>query len=70
MSLWTTRSDELVGIGDMVALFISQETETVGRITAETGDGQVQCLVVRGSNNLAGNFINVDADQLLLRVWS
>ncbi|HZM76649.1 MAG TPA: hypothetical protein VFC19_13030 [Candidatus Limnocylindrales bacterium] len=71
MSLWTTRSAELVGIGDTVALSVPGHADAVGRIIAKTDDDQIQCLLVcHTSRHTArpGRFVNVDEDQLLLRV--
>lgn len=42
MSIWTTRAQQLVGIGDMVALGVVEHSDAVGRITAETEDGLIQ----------------------------
>ena len=64
MSLWTTRSAELVGIGDTVALSVLEHADAIGRIVARTDDDRIQCLLV-GHND---RFVNVDEDQLLLRL--
>jgi hypothetical protein len=66
MSLWTTRSAELVGIGDTVALSVLEHADAIGRIVARTDDGRIQCLLVCHDHK----FINVDEDQLLLRINS
>jgi len=67
MSLWTTRSAELVGIGDTVALSVLGHADAIGRIVAKTDDNRIQCLLVCHTNR-PGTFITVDEDQLLLRV--
>lgn len=67
MSLWTTRSAELVGIGDTVALSVLEHADAIGRIVAKTDDDQIQCLLVCHTNK-PGAFVTVGEDQLLLRV--
>ena len=70
MSFWTTRADELVGVGDLVALSVLAHPDAVGRIVGAADDGKVQCLLVRGSNAKAGTVVRLDTDQLLVRVLS
>lgn len=70
MSLWTTRCQELVGFGDTVALSLVAGADAIGRIVAETADGQIQCLLVRCHACPPGSMVSVDEDQLLLRVRS
>ncbi|WP_203914408.1 hypothetical protein [Rhizocola hellebori] len=70
MSVWTTRADEPVGPGDLVALSVLAHSDAVGRIVAGADDGTIQCLLVRGGNAKAGTFVHVEADQLLVRVFS
>jgi hypothetical protein len=67
MSLWTTRSAELVGIGDTVALSMLGHADAIGRIVAKTEDDLIQCLLVCHSCR-GGAFVNVEEDQLLLRI--
>lgn len=67
MSLWTTRSEELVGVGDTVALSVLGHADAIGRIVAETADGRIQCQLVCHTCR-PGTFVKVDEDQLLLRV--
>lgn len=67
MSIWTTRSRELVGIGDTVALSVLGHADAIGRIVARTEDDQIQCLLVCHTCR-PNTFIKVDEDQLLLRV--
>ncbi len=69
MSMWTTRADETVGFGDLVALSVLNHGDAVGRIVARTQEGLVQCLIVRGNGARPGTFIDVDEDQLLVRVY-
>jgi hypothetical protein len=68
VSLWTTRSAELVGIGDTVALSVLGHADAVGRIVAKTDDEQIQCLLVCHTVR-PNTFVNVDENQLLLRVY-
>lgn len=69
VSVWTCRSDELVGIGDTVALSLLQHLDAIGRIVAQTNDGQIQCLLVGCHPSCCpGDFVTVEEDQLLLRV--
>jgi len=67
MSLWTTRAAELVGIGDTVALSVLGHADAIGRIVAETADDKIQCLLVCHTDR-PNTFVNVDEDQLLLRI--
>lgn len=67
---WQTRANESVGIGDLVALSVLKHADAVGRIVAEADDGRIQCLLIRGGNNARDKTVKVDADQLLVRVWS
>ena len=67
MSLWTTRSEELVGIGDTVALSVLGHADAVGRIVAKTAEDQIRCLLVCHTYR-PNTIVNVDEDQLLLRV--
>ncbi len=69
MSVWTTRADELVGFGDLVALGVLRHADAVGRIVAETDRGLIQCLILRGNHLTPGEFIEVEEDQLLIRVF-
>jgi hypothetical protein len=70
MNVWTTRADELVGIGDMVALGLLEHSDAVGRIVTETDDGQIRCMLVRCNSCEPGSLVTVDEEQLLLRVCS
>lgn len=70
MSLWTTRSNELVGIGDLVALSLLDHSDPVGRIVAKADNGHVQCVLVRCNTCEPGIFVYAEEDQLLLRIWS
>ncbi len=63
----TTCSEELVSIGDTVALSVLGHADAVGRIVAWTEDGRVQCMLVCHSC-APGTFVTVDKDQLLLRM--
>ncbi|HEX6684548.1 MAG TPA: hypothetical protein VF062_17220 [Candidatus Limnocylindrales bacterium] len=67
MSVWTTRSAELVGIGDTVALSLLGHADAIGRIVARTDDDQIQCLLVCHSCK-PDSFVTVEEDQLLLRI--
>jgi hypothetical protein len=67
MSIWTTRSRELVGIGDTVALSVLGHADAIGRIVAKTDDDQIQCLLVCHACS-SKSFIAVDEGQLLLRL--
>jgi hypothetical protein len=67
MSIWTTRSRELVGIGDTVALSVLWHADAVGRIVAKLDDGNIQCLLVCPTC-LPNTFVAVTEDQLLLRL--
>jgi len=67
MSLWTTRSAELVGIGDTVALSVLGHADAIGRIVARTDDDLIQCLLVCHSTEPSA-FVVVEEDQLLLRI--
>lgn len=69
MSVWTTRANELVGIGDMVALSVLAHSDAVGRIVAEADRGLIQCVLIRGGNCEPGAFVRVEEDQLLVRVY-
>lgn len=69
MSTWTTRAKEPVRCGDLVALSVLRHADAVGRIVAEADDGQIKCLLVRGSHTEPGEFVTVDEDQLLVRVF-
>lgn len=66
---WTTRADESVGIGDLVALSVLKHADAVGRIVAEADDDRIQCVLIRGGNAKPGMFVKVEADQLLVRVY-
>ena len=69
VSVWTCRSDELVGIGDTVALSVLEHSDAIGRIVAQTEDDQIQCLLVGcHASCQPGGFVTVGEDQLLLRV--
>lgn len=70
MSSWATRADELVGVGDLVALSVLAHTDAVGRIVGGADDGRIECFLIRGSNAKTGTVVHVDADQLLVRVLS
>ncbi|HCT78596.1 MAG TPA: hypothetical protein DGG94_16790 [Micromonosporaceae bacterium] len=70
MSLWTTRANESVSIGDLVALSVLAHSDAVGRIVAQADDGRIQCILVRGGTAKPGTFVNVEADQLLVKVYS
>jgi len=70
MSLWTTQFDELVGIGDDVALSLLEHSDAVGRIVAKTDDGDIQCLLVRCRSCQRGRMVTVREDQLLVRVYA
>jgi hypothetical protein len=69
LNLWTTRSAELVGVGDTVALSVLEHADAIGRIIARTGGGRIRCLLVCHSCR-PGKFVIVDEDQLLLRLDS
>lgn len=66
---WTTRANEVVGIGDLVALSVLKHSDAVGRIVAEADDGRIQCVLIRGGNCQPGFFVTVDEDQFLIRVY-
>lgn len=69
MSVWTCRSDELVGIGDTVALSLLNHSDAIGRIVAQTDDDRIKCLLAGCHPSCSpGDFVTVDEDQLLLRV--
>lgn len=70
MPKWMTRANEPVGPGDLVALSILSHMDAVGRIVAPGSDGAIQCVMVRGSKVRPGEVVSVEADQLLIRVWS
>ena len=70
MSIWTTQFDELVGIGDDVALSLLEHSDAVGRIVAKAEDGQIQCLLVQCHSCPPGRMVTVSEDQLLVRVYS
>lgn len=70
MSVWTTRANELVSFGDLVALSVLRHADAVGRIVAEADSGLIKCVMVRGSSVKPGDFIEVEEDQLLVRVYS
>lgn len=70
MSIWTTRADELVSFGDLVALGVLAHANAVGRIVAETQNGKIKCVLVRGGSADPGTFLTVEEDQLLVRVYS
>jgi hypothetical protein len=67
--MWTTRAHELVGPGDLVALSVLMHADAVGRIVAQHDSGLIQCVLVRGGNVKPGEFIDVEEDQLLVRVY-
>jgi len=69
MSLWKTRANELVSIGDLVALSVLAHADAVGRIVAETESHKIQCILVRGGNCEPGSLVQVEEDQLLVRVY-
>jgi hypothetical protein len=69
MSVWTTRAHELVGLGDLVALSVLSYSDAVGHIAADDGDGEIRCVVVRGSAWPAGESVTVKEHQLLARVF-
>lgn len=66
---WTTRANEIVGIGDLVALSVLKYSDAVGRIVTEADDDRIQCVLVRGGNCQPGFFVTVEEDQLLVRVY-
>ena len=69
VSVWTCRSEELVGIGDTVALSLLKHSDAIGRIVAKTDDDQIQCLLVGcHASCQPGGFVTVEESQLLLRV--
>lgn len=68
--IWTTRANEQVGPGDLVALSVLKRADAVGRIVTGVDEGKIQCVLVRGSNCRAGDVVTVDADQLLVRVFA
>ncbi|WP_020519396.1 hypothetical protein [Catelliglobosispora koreensis] len=70
MSTWTTRADEQVSFGDLVALSVLAHSDAVGRIVAEGDNGKIQCVLVRGGTTKAGDFVTVEEEQLLVRVYS
>lgn len=70
MSTWTTRADEQVGIGDLVALSLLAHSDAVGHIVAEADEGRVRCVLVRGSKVKPGTVITVEEEQLLVHVHS
>ena len=65
---WTTRANEKVGVGDMVALSVLRYADAVGRIVAEADHGHIQCVLVRGHGK-PGTFLRVEEDQLLVKVY-
>lgn len=67
---WTTRANEPVGIGDLVALSVLKHADAVGRIVAEVDNGHIQCVLIRGGNAIPGMFVRVEPDQLLVKVYS
>ncbi|HCT77230.1 MAG TPA: hypothetical protein DGG94_07450 [Micromonosporaceae bacterium] len=69
MSIWTTRANEIVSLGDLVALSVLDHADAVGRIVAQRDGGLIQCVLVRGSSVKPGEFIEVEEDQLLVRVF-
>lgn len=68
MSIWTTRANEMVSLGDLVALSVLDHADAVGRIVAQRDSGLIQCVLVRGSSVKPGEFVEVEEDQLLIRV--
>ncbi|GIH10268.1 hypothetical protein Rhe02_83350 [Rhizocola hellebori] len=69
MSVWTTRADELVSFGDLVALSVLDRSDAVGRIVAAHDEGLIQCVLVRGNSVRPGELVEVEEHQLLLRVF-
>lgn len=70
MTIWTTRADEPVEVGDLVALSVLKYADAVGRIVAESPGGQVQCVLLRGGRpGSAGTTVLVEPDQLLVKVY-
>ncbi|GIH07110.1 hypothetical protein Rhe02_51770 [Rhizocola hellebori] len=69
MSIWTTRANEPVGFGDLVAISVLKHADAVGRIVARRDSGRIQCVLVRGSSVKPGEFVEVEEDQLLVRVF-
>jgi hypothetical protein len=69
MSIWTTRANETVRIGDLVALSVLRHADAVGRIVAEADRGRIQCELVRGGNHARGKLVHVEPDQLLVKVY-
>ena len=69
MSIWTTRANETVRHGDLVALSVLKHADAVGRIVAATDLGLIQCELVRGGSVYPGAYIEVEESQLLVRVY-
>lgn len=69
MSVWTTRADEPVGPGDLVALSVLSHADAVGRIVASTDLDLIRCVLVRGGHAKPGAVIEVEEEQLLVRVY-
>ena len=69
VSVWTTRANESVGPGDLVALSVLAHADAVGRIVAAGAANLIQCVVVRGGYAKPGAVIDVEEDQLLVRVY-
>lgn len=67
--MWTTRANEVVGIGDLVALSVLRHSDAVGRIVAQADSGHIQCILIRGGNCQPGHVVHVEEDQLLVRVY-
>jgi hypothetical protein len=70
MSVWTARANEPVGPGDLVALSVLAHADAVGRIVSAGGLNLIQCVVVRGGSAKPGSVIEVEEDQLLVRVYA
>lgn len=67
---WTTRAGEPVGVGDLVALSVLRYSDdAVGRIVTQTGEGGIQCVLIRTARAGPGTFVTVEEDQLLVRVF-
>jgi hypothetical protein len=72
MSLWTTRAYEPVGPGDLVALSVLSHADAVGRIVESNNLNLnlIQCVLVRGNHVKPGTIIEVEQEQLLVRVYN
>lgn len=69
MSTWTTRANEEVTCGQLVALSVLRHADAVGLILGAAEGGLIRCELWRGRNIKPGAVVVVEEGQLLTRVY-